>query len=306
MSDNTTPFKPYMPPAPLPTAPVAPAPVVPQVPQVDTKALRDKVTSGKPLTAEEIASIKKLTSDEVTAVHTPEASAKSDLSTMPKDLWDRTTAAKPVPIVESKKGMNSILATGMNEKIPMNPGTDYSKQPQAIPMAQIPTQPIASQGPTPFSGAVRRENVGAGKALDQPVDIKKASDVMANFMANAPEGATLANILDAVGVALSAKGGINRKTMLSQRNEAQLATQQQLKLQAQQIEAMKNQKTQEYQQAEAMGDHARAAQLINDLKIIEAQKNAAIEQGRALSAQSSLKSGGGVGGIANKYLETVK
>lgn len=210
---------------------------------------------------------------------------------MPEEPVDAITGASPMP------KLGKITAP-------------VAVAPKAIP-------PINAKGPEPVvSSAFKAAAESTGdpaiaqateEKMNTPVapdDASKALTAFQQFLAKNPNGVTLANILDAVGVSLSAYGGTQRKTMLQSQKEAEMALAgqqtvqqagfgQQDKIQqkefAQQM-ALKKQELdnqtvilqKEYQNAIAQGNNLAALQIQNRLKEIEAQKNANIEQERAV------------------------
>ena len=125
--------------------------------------------------------------------------------------------------------------------------------------------PVASTVPPPIvSGAIVRDTATKGgpeaakataQAMDKPITKEQAvaaTDAVDKFLKDNPDGGTLANILDVVGVALSAYGGTQRETMLQQRNKAKMALSQQQALAQQQFELQQALAQQGYGQQEKM------------------------------------------------------
>lgn len=240
-------------------------------------------------------------------------------------LWDQAeTAALPKPGVPIGSEDRVVDARPPLGKITTPPPSGPK------PVAQRPIPPVTEPGPEPVvSSAFQAAAASTGDPqlaqatqakLNEPVDpatAKKSLDAFQQFLTKHPDGLTLANILDAVGVSLSAYGGTQRKTQLQSQREAemQLAQQktlsgqgfeqskelqqigfgqqnaiqkaqftQELAIKRQELENQKQLLTQEYQNAIAQGNNAAAVAIKNRLIEIEAQKNANIEQERAVHA----------------------
>jgi len=131
-----------------------------------------------------------------------------------------------------------------------------------------PTVPTQASGgavpPTVVSGAIVRDTAtkagpeaaqAVAQNMDKPVTKEQAvaaTDAVDKFLKDNPDGGTLANILDIVGVALSAYGGTQRETMLQQKNKARMALSQQQALAQQQFELQQALAQQGYGQQEKM------------------------------------------------------
>ena len=139
-----------------------------------------------------------------------------------------------------------------------------NQAPVAPAIASPVNPPVASTVPTVVSGAIVRDTANKGgpeaanavaQAMDKPVTKEQAlaaTNAVDKFLKDNPDGGTLANILDVVGVALSAYGGTQRETMLQQRNKARMALSQQQALAQQQFELQQALAQQGYGQQEKM------------------------------------------------------
>jgi hypothetical protein len=164
---------------------------------------------------------------------------------------------------------------------PMSPPVAPQQAPQISPPQNMttrtvglgtpdisPTVPTQASGgavpPTVVSGAIVRDTAtkagpeaaqAVAQTMDKPVTKEQAvaaTDAVDKFLKDNPDGGTLANILDIVGVALSAYGGTQRETMLQQRNKAKMALSQQQALAQQQFELQQALAQQGYGQQEKM------------------------------------------------------
>jgi len=215
------------------------------------------------------------------------------------------------------------------------PDTVVSSTPVTIPQISTPmvtnkapvAPPMSSTvPPTVVSGAIVRDTAtkagpeaanAVAQTMDKPVTKEQAvaaTDAVDKFLKDNPDGGTLANILDIVGVALSAYGGTQRETMLQQKNKARMALSQQqalaeqgyrqqekmagigqtnaielkgmdqlqqLKVQQKQLENELLLKQKDYELAVAKGDTSQIA-LKNDLTRIAAQRDANLENQKSL------------------------
>lgn len=140
-----------------------------------------------------------------------------------------------------------------------------NQAPVAPAMAPAMAPSVASTvPPTVVSGAIVRDTAtksgpeaanAVAQAMDKPVTKEQAvaaTNAVDKFLKENPDGGTLANILDIVGVALSAYGGTQRETMLQQRNKAKMAISQQQALAQQQFELNQTLAQQGYGQQEKM------------------------------------------------------
>ena len=187
------------------------------------------------------------------------------------------------------------------------------------PVVNIPSKPVQPIGGGPVTAAITAAVPGAEKKLSEPIppaQAKQAMDAMAEYLKGNPNGLSLGNILDAVGVTLSARGGVQRKTRLQEANATQLQLAAQKSLAEQQQGYAKELKAQDLQnqidllpseieKLRAQGDVTRAnelaalrAQKQNELDLIKPRMAAAIEQGRAIlgnkQAQEFVAGGGSV------------
>lgn len=218
------------------------------------------------------------------------------------DQWIARTGKAMSP--SSAKEYNANLKS----LVPQSPPPPVA----AAPIPSVPIQPVTSTPkatpPPVVSSTIKNASPADAHLLDTPIstnDAKGAVNAMDQFLKANPDGATLANILDVVGVALSARGGVQRQTMLAKRKEAEMQYAQGLG-QAQAIKAMDldNQSKiiqMQLQSAIAQNNQQAAVELSNKLKEIEAQKNANIEQTKAISGVNGLSGAGGIPGLVNKY-----
>jgi hypothetical protein len=210
---------------------------------------------------------------------------------IPSDILDRQRAAKaktmaqtasapvamPAPVAIPKV-KTSVVANQAPISPPVAPQDNAPQisQPKNMTTRTVglgtpdisPTVPTQASGgavpPTIVSGAIVRDTATKGgpeaanavaQAMDKPVTKEQAvaaTDAVDKFLKDNPDGGTLANILDVVGVALSAYGGTQRETMLQQRNKARMALSQQQALAQQQFELQQALAQQGYGQQEKM------------------------------------------------------
>jgi len=210
---------------------------------------------------------------------------------MPHDIFDQQRAAKaqamartasapvavsaPVPIPQVK---TPVVAnqTPMSPPVAPQDNAPQISQPKNMTTRTVglgtpdisPTVPTQASGgavpPTVVSGAIVRDTAtkagpeaaqAVAQTMDKPVTKEQAvaaTDAVDKFLKDNPDGGTLANILDIVGVALSAYGGTQRETMLQQKNKARMALSQQQALAQQQFELQQALAQQGYGQQEKM------------------------------------------------------
>ncbi len=178
----------------------------------------------------------------------------------------------------------------------------------ATPIPSTPIQPVTSVAktapPPVVSGPIKSASPNGAPALDTPVtpeQAKGAVNAMDQFLKSNPDGMTLANILDAVGVTLSARGGVQRQTMLSKRKDAQMQYAQAAGLKAMDLDNQSKLLQVQLQNAMAQNNQQAVLELKNRLQEIEAQKNANIEQTKAVAGVNGLAGVGGIPGLVNKY-----
>ena len=104
---------------------------------------------------------------------------------------------------------------------------------------------------------------------------------------------------------MSARGGVQRQTMAAKRKEAEMQYASGLG-QAQAIKAMDLDNQSKLLQiqlknAQAVNNQQAALEIANKLKEIEAQKQANIDQSKAVAGIQGLTGAGGVAGLVNKY-----
>lgn len=320
--------------APVPQAPPPPDPL---------EVAKQKLAKGDKLSPQEAKLI--LNSDV----------SSSDISSMkskpyevqpPAAIREASTASAPVPFKSlplSQRPDNVRAGTEM--LIPKNPtgptADDLSKPmvgapvvqapPPVVPIAPKPIPPVNGQAkpalpPGPVSSSVAQSSPVAQQAMQKPVakeEIAQGVDQISKFLAQNPDGLTLGNILDAVGVAFSAKGGTQRQTMLQQQiaMQRQLAMQQALNaqqygqqnaMQAREFEQQTALKKMELDQQKAamqvelnnaiqLGDRARAQELANSLKEIDARADAELRMLGPKFAQA----GGGLVAKQNNWVSSV-
>jgi hypothetical protein len=208
---------------------------------------------------------------------------------MPHDIFDQQRAAKaktmaktalapvamPAPVA-----IPQVKTPVVANKAPVAPAKTPSVVPSVAPSVTPPvappmastytgyygraTPPQPTVPPTVVSGAIVRDTAtkagpeaaqAVAQTMDKPVTKEQAvaaTDAVDKFLKDNPDGGTLANILDVVGVALSAYGGTQRETMLQQRNKAKMAISQQQALAQQQFELQQALAQQGYGQQEKM------------------------------------------------------
>jgi hypothetical protein len=172
----------------------------------------------------------------------------------------------PSPTPAQVQQQAQVAAPQANATAPVTAAKVAASPPPATISTAV-AKGAEAQGGTQVGQTVAQK-LAAPVTADQA---KKSVDYMAKFLAANPDGATLANILDAVGVGLSAAGGTQRQTMLQQRKAAQLqlAQQQAMAQQSyQQDSALKAQDLQN-QIAKTMQDLSSNQQLMT-----QEQKNA--------------------------------
>ena len=184
---------------------------------------------------------------------------------MPHDILDQQRAAKAQAMTRTASAPVAMTAPVaipqvktpvVANQVPMSPPVAPQQAPQISPPQNMttrtvglgtpdisPTVPTQASGgavpPTVVSGAIVRDTATKGgpeaakavaQVMDKPVTKEQAvaaTDAVDKFLKDNPDGGTLANILDVVGVALSAYGGTQRETMLQQKNKARMALSQQ-------------------------------------------------------------------------------
>jgi hypothetical protein len=222
------------------------APMQPEPSPVDL--VKQKMAQGKQLTADETNLVKGQPLQSLAALNqvSPEAPTQ-------KLTPGAFPAASVAPINEIDPGVPQII--GMKGQIGQGgsmkdlgrkqgaslPGPLYSAGSGALgavpplpdsstPIPQVPIQPVNKPGPAPIISSAMMKSVApenqaaAQQALNAPItpeDTTKALDSVQKYLAQNPDRFSLANILDSVGVALSAYGGTQRKTKLQQDQEMQ-------------------------------------------------------------------------------------
>jgi hypothetical protein len=185
---------------------------------------------------------------------------------MPHDIFDQQRAAKAQAIVRTASApvampapvaipqvKTPVVANQAPVAPPVAPQDNAPQisQPKNMTTRTVglgtpdisPTVPTQASGdavpPTVVSGAIVRDAANkdgpeaanaVAQTMDKPVTKEQAvaaTDAVDKFLKDNPDGGTLANILDIVGVALSAYGGTQRETMLQQKNKARMALSQQ-------------------------------------------------------------------------------
>jgi hypothetical protein len=282
---------------------------------------------------------------------------------MPHDIFDQQRAAKtqamartasapvavsaPVlipqvktPVVANQASMSPPVAPQDNAPQISQPKNTTTRTVGLGTPDISPTVPTQASGggvpPTVVSGAIVRDTAtkagpeaanAVAQTMDKPVTKEQAvaaTDAVDKFLKDNPDGGTLANILDIVGVALSAYGGTQRETMLQQKNKARMALSQQQALaeqayrqqekmagigqtnaielkgmdQLQQLAVQQKQlenelllKQKDYELAVAKGDTSQIA-LKNDLTRIAAQRDANLENQKSLILFQTRMGGG--------------
>ena len=262
---------------------------------------------------------------EMFKIEVPDAAIPSDILDRQRTAKAKTmaqTASTPVAM-PAPVAIPQVKTPVVANQVPMAPPvTPQDNAPQISPPKNmttrtvglgtpdisptVPTQASGGAVPPPIvSGAIVRDTATKGgpeaakataQAMDKPVTKEQAvaaTNAVDKFLKENPDGGTLANILDVVGVALSAYGGTQRETMLQQRNKAKMALSQQQALAQQQFELQQALAQQGYGQQEKMAGInqinalALAEQnLTNELAIVE--RNLSNQQIMADTNQSNL------------------
>jgi hypothetical protein len=234
---------------------------------------------------------------------------------IPSDILDRQRAAKAKTMAQTASApvampapvaIPQVKTPVVANKAPLAPPMAPAMAPAMAPPVAPPVAPsVASTVPTVVSGAIVRDTANKGgleaanavaQVMDKPVTKEQAlvaTNAVDKFLKDNPDGGTLANILDIVGVALSAYGGTQRETMLQQRNKAKMALSQQQALAQQQFELQQALAQQGYGQQEKMAGIGQTnalalaeQNLTNELAIVE--RNLSNQQIMADKNQSNL------------------
>lgn len=328
---------PYLPSYPKPAAPVATPP-----PADPMAYIKQKLANGDKLTPSESQAV--LNSGLSSTQLTPQVEIKPPVAAHPIGTKRFSTAPtsqtiEAHPVGTPKAGMAPQKPFQSNEfsvtqkagyGIPPTPGSDTTpaiaatKQPMPIAKAPIPI--VAKAAPGPVSAAIAQVSPEAGEALQQPIMASEASkklDAFQEFLKGNPDGLTLANVLDAVGVSLSAYGGVQRKTALQERRAAEMAQAQAQSLKSQDFEQQRLLKQQDLDnqlalipaeiekakaEASITGDQTRLnlllekeAELKNAKALMPLQTAQAIEVERAKTGLGKYQAAGGSAGLINKY-----
>jgi hypothetical protein len=194
---------------------------------------------------------------------------------MPHDIFDQQRAAKTQAMARTASAPVAVSAPVLIPQVktpvvanqtPVAPAKTPSVVPSVAPSVTPPVAPsmASTVPPTVVSGAIVRDTAtkagpeaaqAVAQTMDKPVTKEQAvaaTDAVDKFLKDNPDGGTLANILDIVGVALSAYGGTQRETMLQQKNKARMALSQQQALAQQQFELQQALAQQGYGQQEKM------------------------------------------------------
>ena len=190
---------------------------------------------------------------------------------IPSDILDRQRAAKAQAMARTASAPVAVSAPVLIPQVktpvvanqaPVAPAKTPSVAPSVTPPVAPPM--ASTVPPTVVSGAIVRDTAtkagpeaaqAVAQTMDKPVTKEQAvaaTDAVDKFLKDNPDGGTLANILDIVGVALSAYGGTQRETMLQQKNKARMALSQQQALAQQQFELQQALAQQGYGQQEKM------------------------------------------------------
>jgi hypothetical protein len=137
--------------------------------------------------------------------------AKENPFGLPENKWNVGELPKGMEPVESPDSITRAseipkVAPADNLNIPiqkMNP----------VGLTPEPVKPSAKPAPT----------------VNEVKDVHKKLEEVSQFFKSEPEGNVIADILDSVGVGLSAYGGVNRQTMRQKTREAELGTKQRQK-----------------------------------------------------------------------------
>ena len=284
-------------------APPTPQAYGPMAPPVDPVVEAVKAWRADKATPEQKKIVGTLPASMMNQTSSPKASAQQELgaagnvgavapkSAPPLSVFEASTGALPKNVLQDPNNPGM----GVRTTVPQAPaGTVVPANAGAVPQplrAPAPPMPISSMPIKPVNGTVpptivssalvQQAGAKAGpqgaqktaQAMDAPVSkeqVAVAQDAMDKFLKANPDGATLANILDAVGVAMSAYGGTQRQTGLQQRKQAQMQLAQQQALKQMDIEN---------QQARAKEDFDRQVQLM------DRQAQTALANGKIEDAQ---------------------
>lgn len=292
--------------APVPQSPPPPDPL---------EVAKQKLAKGDKLSPQEA---KLILNSDVSSSDISSLKSKPYEVQPPAAVREASTASAPVPFKSlplSQRPDNVRAGTEM--LIPKNPSgvtaDDLSKPmggapvapapvvqapPPVVPIAPKPIAPVNGQAkpalpPGPVSSSVAQSSPVAEQAMQKPVakeDIAQGVDQISKFLAQNPDGLTLGNILDAVGVAFSAKGGTQRQTMLQQQIAAQRQLAMQQALNAQQYGQQNAMQGREFEQQGKMADVNYANQLKlkqQDLEIEKQRAQMDLANAKDLNAQKA-------------------
>lgn len=300
---------------------------------------KQKMANGQPLTREEATLIGNagVTSSDINAVKNPPPAAKPSATQTGGYSLGPSTKPKPfqpskgnvIPTPQNPQNVSNAQKIGGDVETyeqwiartgrPMNPSAakEYAANlaalvpkgtvPVAAPVAiePAPIQAVTSAAPAPAKPiAPKPAPAVASPTPSGPVpvaQIQESANAMDRFLKTNPDGATLANILDAVGVGLSARGGVQRETQLSKRKQAELQYAQQAGLKAMDLDNQSKLLQIQLKNAMAQNNQEAVLQLQNRLQEIEAQKEANIEQAKVVAGVTGLTNAGGTAGLVNKY-----
>jgi len=304
---------------------------------------KQKMANGEPLNRQEVQLISNsgVTSSEIQAVKNP---PPTQVPTKPAPVPKKPPLVQPqgnvIPTPQNPENVANAqkVAKTAGDQVetyeqwiartgkPMSPGAakEYAANlramvpqptpgpapaPVAIPATPITPVTSAKTATVPAKApVVAAPPVVAQEPVKAPVSMdtaKSSVNAMDAFLKSNPDGVTLANILDAAGVGLSARGGVQRQTALQQRKAKEMeyaaALGQQQTLKAMDLDNQAKLLDIQLKNALAQNNQQAALDIQNRLKEIEAQKQANIEQSKAVAGVTGLTNAGGLSGLVNKY-----
>jgi hypothetical protein len=106
--------------------------------------------------------------------------------------------------------------------------TRASEIPKVAPADNL-NIPIQKMNPVGLTPEPVKPSAKPAPTVNEVKDVHKKLEEVSQFFKSEPEGNVIADILDSVGVGLSAYGGVNRQTMRQKTREAELGTKQRQK-----------------------------------------------------------------------------
>jgi len=278
---------------------------------------KDKMAKGQPLNPEEAQAISwGATSNDVNVLKNQPGQKGSSPALSPQQITiNKQQGPIPVAAPFPRNQPTGPAADQYGRVIPPVPASGISpassrliqgpSSPQASPVpaasTTVPVIPITS---TPIKPV-------AENALPQPVTSspQQTMDNFKAFLAGNPPGDILANIADAIGTSLSARGGVQRQTRLQQQYGAQLQARQAAAIaavnQANELQLKSQDLANQIAIAQATGKIEQAntlvaqkAELDRQLALIKPQMQANIEQERQIKGLEGVAQGGGIRALA--------